>query len=101
MPTPNTAATTIESPDIQPATLGRAATPPLLKPCDSSYTVKVWRHQWEDMVAAENTEEGSRTVKTYRWTTQEGSYVREEEQISSENFSSEYYNFLGWTLLRK
>ena len=85
-------------PDIQPAP---DATTPIPKPCNPSYTVKVWRHKWQDKVAAEYPKMGVRVVKTYSWMTKEGAYVREEMEISSSNFSNTDYNFVGWTVVRK
>ena len=60
--------------------------------------MEVWRHDTEDAVAGE-TEEG--VVKSYRWTTVNGTYVMDKQELDSDEFSKENYHFVGWALPSK
>ena len=71
-------------------------------PCSPAHSVKVWRHRTAEAAAAEFTEDGGEgMVRIYKWTPTGSGYLKQEEEVSSEDFSRAHYNLLGWTIARK
>ena len=74
-------------------------TPPVLIPCDTPYTYKVYKHSLWDCMALENTK--TNVVDVYKWLeTETGSMNRTSWQVSLADFDqqSQYEGFtlIGW-----
>lgn len=93
-PTATPSIPTFIIPDLVPDT------PAPFVPCDPSHTVKVWKHRSADTAAMEFTEGGG-VVKAYTWSLSGDSYMKEEVEISTNDFHAEEYDFQGWTRTRK
>ncbi len=59
----------------------------------------VWRHTSEDAVAAEITEMS--VVRSYRWSSVNGEYSKEEIDVDSDDFVRKDYRFVGFAQLSK